>query len=71
MVPPRVVSLAGLLLGPTTIALLNDNVFGEEGIRYSMALLPAFYGIPVLLMGGYVRRKFMERQAHYEALGQD
>jgi len=65
------ISLTGLLLGPTTIALLNDNVFGVDGIRYSMALLPALYGVPVLLMGGYIRRKFIQRQAHYEALGQD
>lgn len=61
----------GLLLGPTTIALLNDNVFGVDGIRYSMALLPALYGIPVLLMGGYIRRQFLTRQAHYALLGQD
>ncbi len=65
------ISLAGLLLGPTTIALLNDNVFGVDGIRYSMALLPALYGIPVLLMGSHIRRQFTARQAHYAALGQD
>jgi len=65
------ISLAGLLLGPTSIALLNDNVFGVEGIRYSMALVPAVFGLPVLLAGPYVLRRYRSAHAHYEALGQD
>ena len=44
------ISLAGLLLGPTTIGILNDQVFGEQGVKYSMALLPFVYGLPVLLL---------------------
>ncbi len=44
------ISLAGLLLGPTTIGILNDQVFGELGLKYSMALLPFIYGVPVLLL---------------------
>jgi len=44
------ISLAGLLLGPTTIGILNDQVFGEAGLKYSMALLPFVYGLPVLLL---------------------
>ena len=65
------ISLAGLLLGPTTIALLNDNVFGTENIRYSMALLPALYGIPVLMMAGLIRRNYIKAFLHYEAIGQE
>lgn len=65
------ISLAGLMLGPTSIALLNDNVFGVENIRYSMALLPAVYGIPVLLMSGMIRRNYLKAQAHYDAIGQE
>jgi len=65
------ISLAGLLLGPTTIALLNDNVFGVDNIRYSMALLPALYGIPVILMTGFIRRNYMKAFLHYEAIGQE
>jgi hypothetical protein len=41
--------MAGLFLGPTTVALLNDHVFGVDGIRYSMALIPVIFGVPVLL----------------------
>jgi len=63
------ISLAGLLLGPTTIALLNDHVFGAEGIRYSMALLPALYGVPVLAMSGLIRRRYLQAYRQQEALG--
>ena len=65
------ISLTGLLLGPTTIALLNDHVFGAENIRYSMALLPALYGVPVLLMTGLMRRNYLSSVLHYEAIGQE
>ncbi len=65
------ISLCGLILGPTTIALLNDHVFGVENIRFSMALLPGLYGIPVLLMTGLIRRNYMKAFLHYEAIGQD
>jgi len=65
------ISLAGLMLGPTTIALLNDNVFGEAGIRYSMALLPALYGLPIILMAGMIRRNYLKAYLHYESIGQD
>ena len=43
------ISMAGLFLGPTAVALLNDYVFGVEGIRYSMAVIPVIFGVPVLL----------------------
>jgi MFS family permease len=65
------ISLTGLLLGPTTVALLNDNVFGTENIRYSMAILPLVYGIPILLMAGLIRRKYLSAQAHFDAIGQE
>ncbi len=65
------ISLAGLLLGPTSVALLNDNVFGAENIRYSMALIPFVYGIPLLLMAGLIRRNYLSTQAHFEAIGQE
>jgi MFS family permease len=65
------ISLAGLMLGPTTIALMNDFVFGVENIRYSMALLPALYGVPVILMAGFIRRNYMKAFLHFEAIGQE
>lgn len=53
-----VISIAGLLLGPMTIGLLNDNVFGEQGIRYSAAAVPLLFGLPVLLTVALTRRHY-------------
>ncbi|MFN3945115.1 MAG: MFS transporter [Allosphingosinicella sp.] len=44
------ISLAGLLLGPTTVGILSTRVFGEENIRYAVATLPILYGIVPLLI---------------------
>ena len=55
------ISMAGLLLGPMTIGLLNDLVFGEEGIRYSAALVPLVFGLPVIFMMRSIRRVYLER----------
>jgi MFS family permease len=64
------ISMAGLFIGPPAIGLFNDFVFGTDGIRYSMALVPALFGIPVLLAGPYVLRKYRAANAYYESLGQ-
>ncbi len=44
------ISLAGLMLGPTLVGALNDFLFGADGVRYSVAILPAVFGIPVLAL---------------------
>jgi len=46
-----IISLTGLVLGPMTVGLLNDLVLGESGARYSVAIVPLLYGLPVLLLG--------------------
>jgi hypothetical protein len=50
----------GLLLGPTAIGILNDYVFGVEGVRYSMALVPFIIGVPVLLMIPFMRKRYLK-----------
>lgn len=50
------ISFFGLGFGPTTIGLLNDHVFSEATLRYSMSVLPLIYGIPVLLLIPLTRR---------------
>jgi MFS family permease len=46
-----VISLTGLLLGPTTVGVLSTRVYGEADIRYAVATLPILYGlVPLLLM---------------------
>lgn len=44
------ISLTGLFLGPTLVGLLNDYLFGPSGVRYSVALIPAIFGLPVMCL---------------------
>ena len=45
-----VISITGLVLGPMTVGLLNDFVVGEQNARYSVALVPIIFGLPVLFL---------------------
>ncbi|MYF05491.1 MAG: MFS transporter, partial [Holophagales bacterium] len=62
------ISLAGLMLGPTLVGALNDMVFGVEGVRYSVALLPVLFGGPVLALAPVTLRLY--RQALDEDIGE-
>ncbi|MCG8503117.1 MAG: MFS transporter [Sphingomonadales bacterium] len=53
------ISLTGLLIGPPAVGWLNDNVFTPETIRYSMALLPFVFGLPVMLLAPITRRLYL------------
>lgn len=55
-----VISIAGLMLGPTSIGIMNDYVFGEEGIRYSTALVPLLIGVPIMLTIRGTRRRYLQ-----------
>ena len=55
-----VTSLTGLLLGPLTVGLLTDHVFGADGIQYAAAAVPALFGLPVLLFAGFARRRYAQ-----------
>ena len=52
------ISLAGLMLGPTLVGALNDLVFGVDGVRYSVALLPLVFGGPVLALAPVTLRLY-------------
>ncbi|MAF82786.1 MAG: MFS transporter [Gammaproteobacteria bacterium] len=54
------ISITGLLIGPTAIGLLNDYVFGENGIRYSAALVPLLIGLPVMATIRATRREYLK-----------
>ena len=62
------ISMAGLFLGPTAVALLNDHVFGVEGIRYSMAVIPVIFGVPVLLSLRGILGSYDQGIAEHEGL---
>ena len=44
------ISLTGLFLGPSLVGLLNDTVFSEAGVRYSVAVIPLIFGVPVMCL---------------------
>ena len=56
------ISLAGLLLGPSSVGWLSDHVYGNENLNLAAATVPALFGIPVLLLAGYALRVY--RQEH-------
>lgn len=58
-----ITSLSGMLIGPVAVALLTDNLFGENGIQYSAALVPALAGLPVLAMAGFALRRYADECA--------
>lgn len=69
IVPPRIraqtialyymtISLTGLFLGPSLVGLLNDTVFGADGVRYSVALIPLIFGLPVMLIAPLTLRLY-------------
>jgi len=62
-----VISVAGLMLGPTSIGLLNDHVFGEQGIRYAAAIVPALFGLPVLATAFGTRRRYTRELGRVQA----
>ncbi|MEM1230951.1 MAG: MFS transporter [Pseudomonadota bacterium] len=43
------ISIIGTL-GPLLVGIFNDRLFSAEEVRYSVALIPAIVGIPVLLL---------------------
>lgn len=54
-------SIAGLMLGPTVVGLLSDIVFGNDGLRYAVALPPLIFGVPVVIfMPAILKRYRME-----------
>ncbi len=63
-----VISLTGLFLGPTTVGFLSEFVFGEENLRYAMAVLPIIYGIVPLALIPVTRRLYNRQMAVLEGL---
>lgn len=63
------ISLSGLLLGPTSVGWLSDNVFGNDNLNYAAAAVPAIFGIPVLFLIGYARRVYLAEFEEQEAAG--
>ncbi len=52
------ISLSGLFLGPMLVGLFNDTIFGPEGVRYSVALVPALFGLPVMCLAPLILKLY-------------
>jgi MFS family permease len=57
------ISLAGLLLGPTTAGALSTFVFGEKSLYKAVAAVPALYGLVPLLLLPAIRRAYLAQMA--------
>jgi MFS family permease len=60
-----IISPVGLIIGPLVVGLLNDLVFGETNIRYSVAVVPLLFGVPVLLLAGVALRNYRVEYRQY------
>lgn len=58
-----IISLAGLLLGPSTVGSLSTRLFGEENLNFAVAAVPAIYGIIPLLMLPIIRKLYLQQMA--------
>ena len=63
------ISLAGLLLGPQTVGLMSDHVFGNENLNYAAAAVPAIFGIPVLFLIRFALRRYNAEIERQQAAG--
>jgi MFS family permease len=55
------ISLAGLFLGPTTVGVLSERVFGEQNLGYAVGITPLIYGIVPLAIIPITRRLYREQ----------
>lgn len=59
-----VISVSGLIIGPTVVAMFTDYYFGDEAaLRYSMAIVPALFGALSLAVVLWGRRFYAEEVA--------
>ncbi|MFK7889153.1 MAG: MFS transporter, partial [Gammaproteobacteria bacterium] len=54
------ISFAGMI-GPLAVGFLSDRVFGEEGLRYAVAIVPLVVGVPAIALMLWVRRHYLAR----------
>lgn len=61
------ISLAGLLLGPTTVGILSTRVFGEANLHLAVAAIPLTFGLVPLLLLPVIRRHYLAELAKVSA----
>ena len=63
------ISLTGLFIGPTSIGMLSDLVFGNENIRYAFTAQALIFGIPVIALMPYLLKRYKAEVAALEGRG--
>lgn len=58
-----IISMCGLLLGPTSVGIISDALGDTSLLRYAVAAIPAFYGSLALLFLPYISRKYKDQIA--------
>jgi MFS family permease len=61
-------SLFGLLVGPTSVGLLSQHVFGEDHLNYAVATVPIAFGIVPLLLIPVTRNLYRAHMQRLSAL---
>lgn len=56
-----IISMCGLLLGPTSVGIISDALGDTSLLRYAVAAIPAFYGSLALLFLPYISRKYKDQ----------
>lgn len=62
------ISMSGLMLGPSTVGWLSDNIYGNEQLNLAVATVPLVFGIPVILLIRYARRAYLAEVEKQEAV---
>ncbi len=58
-----IISVTGLMLGPTTVGIISDSVVGATNIRYAVSLVAVIYGVPLLFTLRATLRRYRQRVA--------
>ncbi len=60
------ISLTGAIIGPVGVGMLSDNVFGEENLRYAMALMALLVGLITIIGARAGRRAYLRQMDRLE-----
>lgn len=63
-----VIMLAGLVVGPLAVGLVNDQLFDGQRLDLACALVPLVVGVPGLLLLRYARRHYAPGALHGQAV---
>jgi MFS family permease len=57
------ISITGLMIGPTAVGYLSTHVFGEDHLHYAASAVPAIFGILGLTMLPFIGKRYRLQRA--------